>query len=546
MWDYTDAVELRSIELGAPVTALLFLPSLPDSFLWVAQAVAKQQGRKPRCCVYRHDLAGPGAASAAPIKAKAKRPGKARKRPKPLLRNQLCQGWAADPQGRFLCAREGKKLVLFWPDTQRKAKHQHAHWLRCLAVHPAEPTVATGDSRGKITLWRRLEAERPIKSTLHWHAHGVAGLAFNSDGSYLLSGGEEAVLVIWQVETGNKRFLPRLGAPITGVSISPDDVLYGSSHADNTVRVIDAVSLEQRQHVRGLQRAPVGDPAAALKCGMLPGPAAGTVVLNGATGALQFFNVHTDRLERVHQVVERMFISRTEREQIEETTVDHVAFSRGGQWMATVESRDDGVTALDVRLKFWHLNSGDMVYVLNTAVDAVHKASVTSVAAHPTEKLVATTSLDRRFKLWGFVAAGATSRTRDAWQCLHVGAHFDLPCMSSHYSLDGSLLAVTAGKFVTLWNAANDRIQALAAPSAESLRGARFTASHFLVAHSGSHLTVWNLLTCTGERPAAAAPSPPCRLAAATLCSLAVAVPLPFCSRAWPCRLPAAQLVRWR
>ena len=73
--------------------------------------------------------------------------------------------------------------------------------------------MATGDSRGKIILWRGVgeEASKLVLSTLHWHAHGVADLVFNSDGSYLVSGGEEAVLVIWQLQTGVKRFLPRLG-----------------------------------------------------------------------------------------------------------------------------------------------------------------------------------------------------------------------------------------------------------------------------------------------------------------------------------------------
>ncbi len=36
-------------------------------------------------------------------------------------------------------------------------------------------------------------------SQVHWHPHTVASLAFASDGSMLVSGGEEGVLVLWQV-----------------------------------------------------------------------------------------------------------------------------------------------------------------------------------------------------------------------------------------------------------------------------------------------------------------------------------------------------------
>jgi WD40 repeat protein len=36
-------------------------------------------------------------------------------------------------------------------------------------------------------------------STVHWHSHPVWCTAFSPDGSFLLSGGEEAVVVVWQV-----------------------------------------------------------------------------------------------------------------------------------------------------------------------------------------------------------------------------------------------------------------------------------------------------------------------------------------------------------
>lgn len=52
-------------------------------------------------------------------------------------------------------------------------------------------------------------------------------------GSYLLSGGEEAVLVLWQHHTHHKQFLPRLGGPIVHLTASPDDKLFAVSHKDN-------------------------------------------------------------------------------------------------------------------------------------------------------------------------------------------------------------------------------------------------------------------------------------------------------------------------
>ena len=50
-------------------------------------------------------------------------------------------------------------------------------------------------------------------TTVHWHASAVGCLTFSPDGTYLLSGGREGVLVQWQVETGAQNFVPRCEQP---------------------------------------------------------------------------------------------------------------------------------------------------------------------------------------------------------------------------------------------------------------------------------------------------------------------------------------------
>ena len=47
-------------------------------------------------------------------------------------------------------------------------------------------------------------ATDPVRTAVHWHAHGVRTLAFTPDGSILLSGGDENVLVLWQIATLHK------------------------------------------------------------------------------------------------------------------------------------------------------------------------------------------------------------------------------------------------------------------------------------------------------------------------------------------------------
>lgn len=85
------------------------------------------------------------------------------------------------------------------------------HRITCLACHPVEQSIAVGNDQGRIALFNAVTSDKPVQATYHWHAHAVSSVIFNSDGTYMLSGGLEAVLVIWQLESGVKRFLPRLG-----------------------------------------------------------------------------------------------------------------------------------------------------------------------------------------------------------------------------------------------------------------------------------------------------------------------------------------------
>lgn len=54
-----------------------------------------------------------------------------------------------------------------------------------------------------------------------------------NQGTFLLSGGEEAVLVLWQLANEQKHFRPRLGAPIMGVACCYGDQTFAVSLKNN-------------------------------------------------------------------------------------------------------------------------------------------------------------------------------------------------------------------------------------------------------------------------------------------------------------------------
>lgn len=129
--------------------------------------------------------------------------------------------------------------------------------LTCLAFHPSDEYFATGDEKGQIRLWYCLNNQQSFASngaagierraqttTMHWHAHAVAAIAFTANGAYLVSGGEESVLVIWQLQSGKKEFVPRLGSPVKSIAIrqgTEEEYLMGL--ADGSYLFVGASSL---------------------------------------------------------------------------------------------------------------------------------------------------------------------------------------------------------------------------------------------------------------------------------------------------------------
>lgn len=87
--------------------------------------------------------------------------------------------------------------------------------------------IVTGHYSGMIRIWRQAFSSTSGRdcigpcSILHWHASRVGAICTSTTDMYLLSGGSEAVLVLWQLVRGDKEartFLPRLGGPIVKIT----------------------------------------------------------------------------------------------------------------------------------------------------------------------------------------------------------------------------------------------------------------------------------------------------------------------------------------
>ena len=133
-----------------------------------------------------------------------------------------------------------------------------------ISCHPTERKLAVAQEDGSIRYWNCIP-ETPFATEqsitpynikfqthdLHWHSRGPT-IQHTQDGVYLLSGGREGVLVIWQLSTGKRQFLPGLDAPINFLTLSPDFKYYAAVTKNNKIVVLNSASLSLHQSISGL------------------------------------------------------------------------------------------------------------------------------------------------------------------------------------------------------------------------------------------------------------------------------------------------------
>jgi WD40 repeat protein len=371
----------------------------------------------------------------------------------------------------------------------------HARSLASVAVSADGSIVAVGCDNGEIHIYRdvsarlrNIDADSFVQSSklaparLHWHAGAVSALAFAGGGSALLSGGAEAVLVVWKMsraEFGDRSFRPRLGGAIWGISVSPDDAKFAVTCADNAVRVLNAFSMSVEVSFQGLS-VPIDeslDGRVAKRKGrelvlgsvkgmsILPEPGTeGYVFIYGVGPAVQIYNVirgeHVAFLPVVPRNAVHVAGTGPERASVpRQPSVEFVCLSSDSELMATIDSQDFAGDASNNRsaaaievLRFWRRNADGAMKML-ARVDRPHgpRGQVRAIEFHPTLPVLATSSLGGDFKLWRMVLTRVSARPL-TWRCEAVGEHRGLPCGPLAFSPDGSLLAVANANTISLWH----------------------------------------------------------------------------------------------
>jgi len=221
-----------------------------------------------------------------------------------------------DVDGEEIVVWANKARLSLWSVAARRGYEAQASTpsgaITCVAANSEKGLVVTGHERGEMLIWHNLPSwlrasasasasasgagagvAPPVTTSLHWHAHAVASLSLSDDGDYAQSVGEEGTLVLWQIKTGVKSFVPRLGAAATHVVAAKNSALVAVATMDNCLHVVDVGKMRQQWTVRSLCLPPSNDfssspsSPSSSSVAVLPVSLEDFLFLQGAAGGLR-------------------------------------------------------------------------------------------------------------------------------------------------------------------------------------------------------------------------------------------------------------------
>ncbi|KAF9225467.1 WD40 repeat-like protein [Gyrodon lividus] len=527
IWDFLEGVLLRTIGLDQPIHHVCTHEKIRDH---VFVAAIKNKTRNPStsqnparsghstkaqdesCIVLRVSLKTQGTSNP----TKAQKPSQVI----PIGKTRATAGLAVSASGERLIAIAGHKAYVAQIFNLKSGftKFVSPEVLTCLAVHPSEDYFATGDAKGVVRLWYCLDPnlvkvvgveKKSQTSTLHWHAHAVSSMAFTPNGAYLLSGGEESVMVIWQLHSGKREFVPRVGSPIKNIVVSPARIAeeeYLLGLADASYVFVSSSTLKLSRVFTRIKL----DPGVA---GSLPSssstplafhrPSETLVLPSSHPSSLQTYSPSTFTLVAELEVSLSNRVSRRDEKVLEPARVERAVISSGGEWMATIDRREgDEFIRGEIYLKFWYWDKKRAFWILNTRIDRPHGlARVTSLSFSPgmEDVQVVTTGEDGNVKAW------RTRSVRDkkgkeelSWTSRSSFGLRSVTPRHASWSQDGTVLAVVIGSSVVLHDPSTNAVQQsfvcqeCREPSQVHFIGSR---GRYLAVMGGVDLVVWDVLS---------------------------------------------------
>lgn len=488
-----------------------------------------------------------------------------------------CRSIGVHSSGQYIASISQSTLTVYNIKTQHTIKYKHVRDLTTVKFHSGDDYIITGDHEGQILFWYgyiqqfdsimksnqsnhhtvELDGRSCHVKSYHWHSHQVYCSEFSNDGAYMLSGGEEGVLVTWQLRTGHKHFIPRLGSSICHIQCSHDSNIYALLMSDNSILFVNAITSQIQSRINGL----IHSKGLMYQPSLVPGidkiynsqhqqsniiiedvntlytglqwyrADRQWLMLNGLIGNIQLYDIQYDKSINIIQVTQpHNVISRVEDKQNIITRVEHVTCNPTADRLCTVEHRidlNDQLITGTTCMKFWSWNTNlnntidsNGEWILNTTILLPHQQYDILQCKYSTQNTVVTIGSDNQFKLWCEKPSDDitsvnqlkhnTTQHNDSpsihqstyYTCVSTGYYRNYTIHSAEWSNDGSLLAVSYGHIITLWSYNNQTYQlrlqhTLVHPViTQPIINIKFSSQQpYIVCYTKQTLYVWNLLT---------------------------------------------------
>ncbi|KAK4217597.1 WD40-repeat-containing domain protein [Rhypophila decipiens] len=379
--------------------------------------------------------------------------------------------------------------------------------ITCLDIRPTLQTTRSGDelqaldlavgcARGAIYAYKDVLSKLPTTASsshkgspiqpqkYHWHRRAVHSVKWSEDGNYLISGGYETVLVLFQLDTRKQNYLPHLAAPIENIAVSPSGSSYAVHLDDNSTMVLSTAELKPTAYITGIQSLVLNDhpPKESLvrrvwkAADDISMPLVSAInpsnpshiylcvgngqqaTLGGAEPSmplLQSFDINSFQGLAQHALARTNPTDTNITSQgapIVDPRVTKLAFSHDGQWLASVDewqpperdvdvfvsgSKAPGDVAREKReifLKFWHFDTNSKSVELVTRINEAHHTTqpepIFDLASDPSSPRFATLGNDGIVRFWtsklrkrdGLAATGPEGQQLRSWSCSRVVA----------------------------------------------------------------------------------------------------------------------------